>query len=139
MSKQNSTASGNRPENAADKIAKFMSRVVAWPNADGPGYINLEWQAKNARLGKTIWTGKPVKEIGAFLALADQMSHEGSVTNIYFCLSQQSQAVSSQLDFACRMRNSVFMPHSLRLSLAAPRAGTKQKIDAPLNARFWQT
>jgi hypothetical protein len=47
--------------------------------------------------------------------------------------------VSSQLDFACRMRNSVFMPHSLRLSLAAPRAGTKQKIDAPLNARFWQT
>src|SRR5215469_531692 len=46
--------------------------------------------------------------------------------------SLSGNAVSSQLDFACRMRNSVFMPHSLRLSLAAPRAGTKQKIDAPV-------
>jgi hypothetical protein len=91
VSKQNSTVSGNGLENAADKTAQFMSRVVAWPNADGPGYINLEWQAKNARLGKTIWTGKPLKAIDTFLALADQISHEDSVTNIYFCLSQQSQ------------------------------------------------
>src|SRR3989440_10762879 len=48
--------------------------------------------------------------------------------------SLSGNVVSSQLDFACRMRNIVFMPHSLRLSLAAPR-----KVGVPLNAWFWQT
>src|SRR5262245_17227580 len=42
--------------------------------------------------------------------------------------SLSGNAMSSQLDFACRMRNSVFMPHSLLLSLAAPRAGTNQRL-----------
>jgi hypothetical protein len=68
----------------------FMSRVVAWPSNEGPGWINLEWQqASSQQPGRTSWHGRPFKKVDDFLSFASWASSREGISNIYFCLSQQ--------------------------------------------------
>jgi hypothetical protein len=72
-------------------LKDFMVRVAPWPMNDEPGYINLEWQVRNPHREKPVWIIRSVQQVEAFLALVEQKSNEKAVTNIYFCLSRQSQ------------------------------------------------
>jgi hypothetical protein len=76
------TASGDAPENAGDKIAKFMSRVVPWPT-NGSGYIGLHWH-----LPGSPFRGRSVSTVDEFLSAMETVAVTNS--NIYFCLSQQA-------------------------------------------------
>jgi hypothetical protein len=82
--------SGKR-RSLAERTKDFMSRVVPWPLSGEPGYINLEYQVQNVqRPKKPFWISRSAVDIDAFLALAKQKISDKAVTNIYFCLSQQS-------------------------------------------------
>lgn len=63
-----------------------MERVVAWPGQDGPGFVNLHWQApKNAG-----FRGRPFKNVDEFMNLAVQAANKpGTFKEIYFCTSTQ--------------------------------------------------
>jgi hypothetical protein len=74
-------------------VQEFMSRIVPWPGADAPGYVNLHWRAKNTREpDKKYWGGKPTRTVTDFLKAAAWASQRDFIEDLYFCTSLQSTA-----------------------------------------------
>jgi hypothetical protein len=84
----------SRPPNVGPHLRDFMSRVVAWPSENEPGYINLEFQQRSQEQqpDRTFWTAKPFRSVDDFLSFAAWAVTKPGITNIYFCLSQQRDA-----------------------------------------------
>ena len=81
----NSTNDDSAPGKTA---VDFLTRVVPWPQAGAPGFINMHWtNPDHPGMG-----GRPFSKIADFLAMVPWCnSHPEMVKDVYFCLSQQSQ------------------------------------------------
>jgi hypothetical protein len=70
----------------------FMSRVVAWPGDDAPGYVNLHWLMPDQNdPAKSFWVGKPTKTVEEFAKLADWAGTRSNIRDIYYCTSLQAK------------------------------------------------
>lgn len=73
-----------------------MSRVVAWPGAQTPGFINLHWTQTHPRdPSKIIWGGKPTGDTDKFLDDVKWALSTSYIRDIYFCLSRQAESGSN--------------------------------------------
>lgn len=70
-----------------------MERVVPWPSAGGPGYVNLHWKIVDPKdKGKAFWGGRPQQTVDNLLGLvAWCMGRPSQIKDLYFCLSLQSE------------------------------------------------
>lgn len=63
----------------------FMSRVLAWPGDNAPGYGNIHW----TKDGK--WRGRPFKTAEAAVEMAQYLATRPAIAkDIYYCLTIQS-------------------------------------------------
>lgn len=76
-----------------DPARAFLSRVIAWPTADEPGYVNLHYTVSktNPKTGKPYWGGNPYRTVDACLRGLEAAQRRDTVRDIYFCLSTQAQ------------------------------------------------
>lgn len=75
----------------AATLKEFISRVVPWPGAGSPGVVNMHWKAKSQN-GNFFWGGRPQNSVDDFVSLARwSVGRPNIITDIYFCLSMQSQ------------------------------------------------
>jgi hypothetical protein len=75
-------------------VSAFMANVVAWPDPQGPGYINLHYSRPNLKTpgGKDMVSGWPFKDCAKFIERASWMNSVNSFKECWFCTGQQSQA-----------------------------------------------
>jgi hypothetical protein len=67
----------------------FLSRVLPWPAPDQSGWCNVHYTIPGKDVG---YPGRPYKELDKFLAMVDWgKAHPKNVSDIFFCLSRQSQ------------------------------------------------
>ena len=82
----------NGREMASDGAAEFLARVVPWPEADKPGYVNSHWRTPSpSDPKKYYWGGKPVKNVDDFLNMTKWALEQTPIIDIYLCLSLQSE------------------------------------------------
>jgi hypothetical protein len=80
----NTSVGDNAPKH---NVADFLSRVVAWPEAGTPGFINLHWTfPAHAGMG-----GKPFTNLSDALSFIDQAKQPAHIKDLYFCLSLQAK------------------------------------------------
>jgi hypothetical protein len=66
----------------------FLRRVMPWPGADAPGYVNIHWVSPKD--GK--WRGRPYRDPEAAIDQTQYLAgHPTVARDIYFCLTLQSQ------------------------------------------------
>jgi predicted P-loop ATPase len=82
----NTTAAPNPILNVGD----FLTRVLPWPKADEPGYVNVH-VCGTAQDGKKFWSGTPTRTLGEFLDAAYSARSWKSPPDIYMCLSRQGE------------------------------------------------
>lgn len=76
-----------------DAAIEFMSRVVPWPEQDGPGFINLHWLRPSLRApGKIVWSGKVCRGPKELIEASRWALTKATIRDQYFCLSLQSMA-----------------------------------------------
>jgi hypothetical protein len=84
------------PTPADTKTVQFLKNVIAWPDANGPGYINLHTNSKNgdpSKNGGQPWMiGWPFKDINKFIERATWIDKSEIMFNVWFCTSQQGTA-----------------------------------------------
>jgi hypothetical protein len=86
------TASNNA--STAAKNRKFLESVLAWPDANGPGWINLHVNRKNdtGKNDGTPWVlGWPYKDISEFIRRSLWIDNTEDMFNVWMCMSQQSE------------------------------------------------
>src|ERR1017187_9167393 len=88
----------------SDQTREFMSRVVPWPGATAPGYVDLVWAPG--------FNGKPFKSLDEFMKMADWAIRKVTIKDIYYCLSLQREASTNHRGNLSAKRHS-----SLALSL----------------------
>ena len=82
----------NSRETASDEIAKFMSRVVPWPGALAPGWVNIHWKSSGLRdFSKDLWAGRPVKNLNDFMWWIGWTKTKPTIKDVYFCTSLQAE------------------------------------------------
>jgi hypothetical protein len=79
-----------------DNIARFMSRVVPWPQAGDPGVVNLHWKVSNPKTGKMLWSGRPHTSVDSLVGLAKWAVSRPNIKDMYFCLSLQAKTAPSR-------------------------------------------
>ena len=87
-------ANGIGSETTDKDIARFMARVVPWPeNSKARGFVNLHWTFwEGEEPPKTPpWGGMPTKTVQDFMNALDRVRAWKSTRDIYFCLSLQAQ------------------------------------------------
>jgi hypothetical protein len=87
-------SSGDGRETTNDEIARFIARVVPWPeNPEAAGYINLHWTFWDGEEPpkNPPWGGIPTKTVEDFMKALDWVRAQKNTRDIYFCLSLQSQ------------------------------------------------
>ena len=72
------------------QIREFMSRVVPWPRAGEPGYIDLIYTITAKTGDKVFWSGKPTRTLDGFMEQTAWAAKQPFVKDIYYCLSLQS-------------------------------------------------
>jgi hypothetical protein len=82
----NTTAAPNPISNVGD----FLTRVLPWPKADEPGYVNVH-VCGTAQDGKKFWSGTPTRTLDEFLDAAYGARSWKSPPDIYMCLSRQGE------------------------------------------------
>jgi hypothetical protein len=78
----------------AEKNRKFLESVLAWPDANGPGWINLHVNRKNdtGKNDGTPWVlGWPYKDISEFIRRSLWIDNTEDMFNVWMCMSQQSE------------------------------------------------
>ena len=69
-----------------------MLRVVPWPGAGAPGYVNLHWRMDSEDKKKSFWGGRPFQTVENFTSMVDWCNgHRATIKDQYFCLSLQSE------------------------------------------------
>ncbi len=71
----------------SDQTREFMSRVVPWPGATAPGYVDLVWAP--------AFSGKPFKSLDEFMKMADWANRKETIKDLYYCLSLQAEAAKN--------------------------------------------
>jgi hypothetical protein len=69
---------------------EFLQRVLPWPEADEPGFINMHAMA-NGSNGQQFLTGSPTKNVDQFLQEVHKALRWRNSPDIYMCLSRQAQ------------------------------------------------
>lgn len=72
--------------------ADFISRVVAWPGPEGPGFVNAHWKSGNPNFHGM--PGKPFKtpdDFMSFVQYAAAPTRREVFSEIYYCLSTQAR------------------------------------------------
>ena len=83
-------------------FADFLARVVPWPQAGEPGFINLHWTfPSHDGMGGTPFV--QLSDALSFIGWAK--SHPEAVKDLYFCLSQQAKSGPVRNGKATAMRN----------------------------------
>ena len=88
------TGHGARSETTDAEIARFMARVVPWPeNSQAPGFVNLHWTFWEGEEPPKSppWGGIPTKTVHDFMKALERVRAWRSTRDIYFCLSLQAQ------------------------------------------------
>ena len=85
------------PTSPAGKNRKFLESVLAWPDANGPGWINMHVNQPNddpTKNGGKPWVlGWPFRNIDDFLRRAIWVhNNPGIAYNVWMCMSQQCDA-----------------------------------------------
>ena len=79
-----------------ENAKEYLARVVAWPQAGEPGFVNLHWTfpPSNPRPdGKPAWTGRAVTSVSEAAKTLEFALKEGSNTlDVYACMSTQLNA-----------------------------------------------
>lgn len=69
-----------------------MLRVVPWPGAGAPGYVNLHWRMDSEDKKKSFWGGRPFQTVENFISMVEWCNnHTTTIKDQYFCLSLQSE------------------------------------------------
>lgn len=69
-----------------------MLRVVPWPGAGAPGYVNLHWRMDSEDKKKSFWGGRPFQTVENFISMVNWCNdHPSTIKDQYFCLSLQSE------------------------------------------------
>lgn len=77
---------------AGDAAVEFMSRVVPWPELDGPGYVNLHWLRPMLRdPSKLAWSGRATRGPRELIESSQWALGITTIRDQYFCLSLQRQ------------------------------------------------
>lgn len=76
-----------------DQARHFLSRVLAWPAADEPGYCNLHYTTSNInpKTNKPYWGGQPARTMGDMLRGFNYAVASDKVKDVYYCLSVQAE------------------------------------------------
>lgn len=76
---------------------EFMRRVVPWPAANEPGWINLHWRIPNPHDDKKpdVWVGKPTRTLAEFVKLLEWVMVRRNTKDVYFCLSLQGKTAKN--------------------------------------------
>jgi hypothetical protein len=85
---------GHSRETSTDEIARFMARVVPWPeNSEAAGFVNLHWTFWEGEEPpkNPPWGGIPTKSVQDFMNALDRVRARKGTRDIYFCLSLQAQ------------------------------------------------
>jgi hypothetical protein len=79
----------------AELNRKFLESVLAWPDANGPGWINMHVNMKNTtpeKNGGKPWViGWPYRDINEFINRALWIDNTDRMFNVWLCMSQQSE------------------------------------------------
>jgi hypothetical protein len=70
-----------------DQATDFMSRVLAWPGPQGPGWCNLHWQMP----ARTGMGGRSFTSAVEFMEAVKLIKHDPRYKELYFCLSTQKE------------------------------------------------
>lgn len=69
-----------------------MLRVVPWPGAGAPGYVNLHWRMDSEDKKKSFWGGRPFQTVENLLSMVNWCNERpATIKDQYFCLSLQSE------------------------------------------------
>ena len=75
-------------------VSEFFLRVVPWPSNDESGYINLHWKSPKLGFG---FGGRPYRKFIDFMDGVERAKNNPAyATDIYFCLSRQSETKTLQ-------------------------------------------
>src|SRR5438132_6207763 len=77
-------------EKPIEAMTTFMEHVMAWPGADGAGWVNLHWKPTKPT-SPHDFRGKPFKELHDFMAFAQYAATKpGTYAEIYYCMATQA-------------------------------------------------
>lgn len=76
-----------------DEARDFLSRVLAWPSPDEPGYCNLHYLTSNIspKTKRPYWGGQHSRDLGGMLRSLAFAMRSDKVRDIYYCLSTQAE------------------------------------------------
>jgi hypothetical protein len=89
---------------------EFLTRVVAWPGPDGPGYVNIHWLSSKYP-GMPGRAFKEPAEANGFVEWTK--GYPADMSDIYFCLSTQSE--NGGLTKGGKMKAARGVPGAMRL------------------------
>lgn len=94
-----------------ERLRNFVSRVLAWPSDNEPGYGNIHNTTTmiHPKSGKPLWSGKPTRTVDQFINQVNWAVGSDKVRDIYFCLSLQkdveTKVTSKGKKFNIALRN----------------------------------
>lgn len=91
---------------SVEQDREFLSRVVPWPAAGEPGYINIHWRRPGLTDPKKLWwSGKPTTNVNEFFGHVSWGLAQDSVKDIFFCLSRQAICGKTKNGYPSPIRN----------------------------------
>ena len=111
-------------------VAEFLQRVVSWPKADEPGYINMHYVS--VRKPGTL-PGRPARTLHDFEgAVAWAKRSPSYCSDIYICLSRQRELglVTNERVYAKRGKNTAMYMRSIYADVDVKEKGYKDVTEA---------
>src|SRR5687767_14679975 len=72
---------------AHEAVKRFLERVVPWPELGQPGWVNIHWMKRGAK----VPYGRPFDNVTGAVKQVATLLADPTITDIYACMSLQAK------------------------------------------------